>query len=40
LAFNVWQREYPAGEIILGGNRAIGETEGPGAMYVVIIREN
>ncbi len=40
LTFNVWQREYPAGEIILGGNRAIGETTGSGAMYVVIIQGN
>ncbi len=38
-AFEVWQREYPAGEIVLGGNRAVGETSGPGAMYSVIIAE-
>ena len=38
--WNVWRAEYPAGDIILGGNTAQGlVADGSIGMYVVIIEE-
>ena len=35
----LWKRDYPAGDVVLGGNNAVGAT-GAKSMYTVLVKEN